>query len=114
MNEPRISEAFMAVADLCLALDDAPLTKHEGCWEHQVDDHWWIAVNGHQEPRLMQKHPTLEPLKPFHAFVEWNGWPAGLMTPTGGCIAAGACANEETFIAALRAARDAVGKKGDV
>ena len=110
MSEQPVSAAFMAVADLCIALGGAPLHKHEGCWEHQVDEHWWIAVNGHPEPRLMQKHPELQPVQPFHAFIEWNGWPAGIMTAYGGVIAAGECANEETFIAALRAARDAVGK----
>ena len=38
-------------------------------------------------------------------YVEYNGFPAGLLTPMGdGCIAAGEAANEDTFIAALRRA----------
>jgi len=96
-----ICEAFDALADLCVALGEAPLTKHAGLWERQVDERWHIAVNGHTE-----EHPTAEgfPVPPFCCAVKFNGWPAGLFDPTGGVIAAGEGANETTFIAALRAA----------
>lgn len=101
-----IAAAFCAMADLCIALGEHPLHKHEGCWEHQIDEHWWIALNGHPEKRLMRKLPHMEPLEPFHAYVEWNGWPAGIITAFGGILCAGECANEDTFIAALRAATE--------
>jgi hypothetical protein len=36
--------------------------------------------------------------------VTYNGWPAGMLGPFGGIIAAGDAANERSFIDALRAA----------
>jgi hypothetical protein len=101
VGEPKISLAFARIADLCIALDQAPLPRHPECWECQVDKTWWIAVNGHSENRT-NSHGASVP--PFNAVVEYNGWPAGLMDPYGGCIAAGDGANEDAFITALEAA----------
>lgn len=42
----------------------------------------------------------------FHCYVEFNGWPAGLLSPYDGTFAAGEAANEETFIAALEQATE--------
>lgn len=39
----------------------------------------------------------------YQAKVTWCGWPAGIITPNGGVIAAGECANEDTFIEAIEA-----------
>ena len=38
----------------------------------------------------------------FSAHVSWGGFPAGIVGPDGGLIAAGAAANEETFRAWLQ------------
>jgi hypothetical protein len=38
---------------------------------------------------------------PFESYIEFNDWPVGMITPFGGIIAAGECANENTFIEAL-------------
>lgn len=102
-NEPQICEAFSRIADLCMALDQHPLTKHARCWEHQVDEHWWISVNGHPEP--VENSDGFE-VAPYNCVVKFNGWPAGYFDPRGGIIAAGAAANEESFLAALKAAKD--------
>lgn len=97
----QISEAFLKIGDLCVAADAAPLNKHAGCWEYQVDERWWIAVNGHPEPT--RNSDNFE-VAPFTAVVKYNGWPAGVLDPSGGIIAAGECANEGAFIEALIAA----------
>lgn len=97
-------EAFVRVMELGIALGIKPLPEHDGCWEHQVDDTWFIACNGHMEPKKMRKHPELDALSPYTVYVEYNGWPAGNFGYHGGVIAAGEGANENTFIAALLAA----------
>ena len=61
-----------------------------------VDDRWVVKVNGHRE--------QVESVPPFSALLEFNGWPAGIIDPFGGTIAAGELANEDTFIAAMEAA----------
>jgi hypothetical protein len=80
----------------------APLNRHPGCWEVGIDQHWWIAVNAHNEPKTCSKGTEVAP---FACYVGFNGWPAGILTPTGGALAAGSLANEETFLAALAAAK---------
>lgn len=97
----RIVEAMMRVVELAEKLGVTKINEMDGCWEHQVDEKWWIACNGHQET-TRNSHGAEVP--PFHVYVEYNGWPAGLINPRQGVIAAGEGANERTFIAALRKA----------
>lgn len=97
----QISVAMLAIADLAITLGAAPMTKYEGCWEHQVDDNWWIAINGHGDDKKCSKGPNV---KPYCCYVEFNGFPAGLLNPYGGAIAAGIVANEDAFISALQKA----------
>lgn len=91
---------FILLAKLAEKDGASPLTKHAGCWERQVGEYWWIAVNGHRVPMICSHGPSVPPI---HCVVEFNGWPAGLFNPLGGIIAAGDVANEETFAAALEA-----------
>ena len=92
-----IPECLLKVADLALALGVESYTTLPACWEHQVDEHWLIKVNGHKE--------TIDGIEPAWMMVWFNGWPAGSVHPVlGGVIAAGEIANEDTFIAALDAA----------
>ena len=103
----NVCEAFAKLCDMAIALGAAPMNKHAACWEHQVDAQWWVAFNGHPEAKETSKGHQVEP---FHCYVEYNGWPAGIFMPYGGCIAAGEGANENTFIAALaRAEAEALG-----
>ena len=97
-----LCDAFFAIADLSNALGAGPLNKHPGCWAHQVDEQWHIEVNGHTVP--MRTADGCCELQPFHAAILFNGWPAGIINPRGGTIAAGEAANEDAFIAAVRAA----------
>ena len=107
-----ISEAFMEIVELAGRLGVSRIDKIPGCWEVDVDGRWWVAVNGHREPTKCSRAST--PLEPFEAYVEFNGWPAGGLTPAGGWIAAGGVANEDTFIEALKAAgRTGQGRDGD-
>lgn len=96
----QVCEAFDLIAQLCIAMNEHPLTKHAGCWECVIDGRWKIAVNGHDEPKVSSLNP--EGIDPFHCHVEYNGWPAGILNPYGGVIAAGAAANEDAFIKAIR------------
>lgn len=102
-TEHPVSEAFNAVVDLALALGVRSIKDMPACWEHQVDEHWHIAINGHHTDRQTTRGNTVPP---FHCYIEFNGFPAGLITPYNGIIAAGSAANEDSFIAALRSATE--------
>ena len=52
-----------------------------GCWEYRISDKWLLKLNGHPE--------EVDGIPPFHAYVEFNGWPAGVFNPWGGEIAIG-------------------------
>jgi len=104
MSERPIMEAFAAVADLGVALGVEKINTLPGCWEHQIDDDWRVAMNGHREE---VKDSSGAGVPPFHIYIEWKGWPAGLINPYGGSIVAGGNACEDSFIAAVRAATPA-------
>jgi len=83
-----------------LAEQDGVCLPHvKGCWERKIGPEWWIAINGHDEAQRCSRGVNVS----FgHCYVEYNGFPAGLMTPYGGVIAAGRIANEESFAEALQ------------
>ena len=95
----NIPEALSEIAGLCLISGASPLTKYENCWEERLDEKWEIAMNGHKTPKRCS-HGIEVP--PFSVYVQYNGWPAGILDPTGGIIASGESANEQNFIAAIR------------
>jgi len=99
MHTSSVCEAFAAIADLCIALGAAPANRFEDCWELRIDSQWEIAFNGHEESRRSSYGVVVQP---FHCYVQFNGWPAGVFGPLGGVIAAGECANEDTFLEAVR------------
>lgn len=76
-----------------IADQEGALPIRDKVWTCKVDEQWTFKINGHKEE--MEKIPA------FHMFVEYNGWPAGLVSSYGGIIAAGNAANEQTFIDAL-------------
>jgi len=76
-----LSEAFLEIANLAERLGVSEINKLPGCWEHQIDQRWWIAVNSHgfeSECSMGTKVP------PLSAYVQFNGWPAGIINPYGG------------------------------
>lgn len=98
MTEKRA--LFLLLADLARKDGASPLHKHPACWERQIGQEWWIAVNGHNDKIKCSKGAEVPPC---NCYVEFNGWPAGLFDPFDGIIAAGPAANEESFAAALEA-----------
>lgn len=99
IEEDRFAEAMVAVGDYAHTLGMIPVNQVEECWEQQVDENWWIAVNGHKEVVECSRGIRVQP---FTCYVEFNGWPAGIIHAYGGVLAAGDAANEDTFVAALR------------
>jgi hypothetical protein len=70
------------------------ITEQDSLFEFSIDENWSGAINPWSE--------TVNHVLPFHAKIVFNGWPAGLISPFDGVIAAGMAANEETFISAIR------------
>ena len=104
-QEPRrpIVEVYVLLSELALSLKLAPLNQHfpNGCWEYQIDEHWWVALNGHQQNMKCSKGNEV---RPFEAYIEFNGWPFGILDPYGGSMGAGTVANEKALLEALRQA----------
>ena len=74
-----------------------------GLWVRKIDANWTIILNGQRTPRM---HGAIE-VQPYHCWVEWNGWPAGIIGPFGGTLAAhpdDEGANEDHLIRALKGA----------
>lgn len=71
-----------------------------GVYRRKIGDLWSIIFNGTAETRKPEGGPELPP---FSVYVEFNGWPAGIIDPAGGILAASEAANEDTFIAAIEA-----------
>lgn len=95
-------EVFAAVAGVAERAGETPINQRAGTWERQLDPAWWIAVNAHRDPVTCSKGVEVAP---FTMYVEYNGWPAGILSPTaGGQFAAGTGANIETFLAACERA----------
>lgn len=63
---------------------------------HGKAGEWTVEVNPHKE--------VVDGIAPFEVRVTFNGWPAGLLDAAGGLLAAGCLANEESFLADMRAA----------
>ena len=67
-----MTELFSCVVDLGLALGVRDISKLEGCWEQQVDEDWWIALNGHPQAIKCSKDIEVEPAT---IWVEYKGFP---------------------------------------
>jgi hypothetical protein len=77
----------------------------EGCHILVIDDHWTVAINGHNEITKAAPDGAMEcSVPPYHVCVWWHGWIAGIVGPGGGEFAAGSGANEDSFIAAVDSA----------
>lgn len=75
-------------------------TAPNGVYDRRVGL-WRVVFNGTGEAKdRAENHPELPP---FAVYVEYNGWPAGIIDPRGGILAAGMAANEDSFIADIEA-----------
>ncbi len=90
-------EAFMLAVEFAASEGGTPISKHEGCFEGQVDGAWWIALNGHAERKVCSRGVTVDP---FTCYIEFNDWPAGHLDAGGGYVLVPA--NEDAFIGALQ------------
>lgn len=78
-----------------------PLSRMPGKrWDGTCGPWTWL-VNASVVPITTEKGVTVAA---FHTYVEYNGWPAGVLDAVGeGQFAAGTGANTEAFAAALAA-----------
>jgi len=91
-----------AILAYCQAAGIRDIERLDGCCEATIDDRWWFAVNGHGEERRCSRGA---PVPPYRFYVEFRGWPAALLLPTGeGEFVRGEAASAELFTAAVRAA----------
>ncbi len=103
MGDRLLSEVMLLIADLAEA--DCVESIGGQVWERQVGN-WGIWVNGTGSEAKVKGVD----LPAFHAYIEWNGWPAGVIDSFGGTIAAGEAANEDALIAALKDEIEAAGE----
>ena len=94
-GEPLIEMpmVYAKILDYARHLEVEKINELDGLWEAEIDEKWTVKVNGHDF--------DVEKVPPFHALVEFNGWPAGIFGLDGGIFAAGEAANEDSFIAAV-------------
>lgn len=70
------------------------ISMKEGLWVKEVDKTWTVKCNGHKE--------RVDTIPPFSWYIEFNGWPAGVIGILGdGVLCAGEAGNEENLRAAL-------------
>lgn len=89
---------MLVIADWSMARGAKSIKDLPGCWESAIDEHWWLAINGHKTPTRCSRGAEVPP---FSAWLEFNGWPAGVVDGAGWCVAAGSIANESALRAAL-------------
>lgn len=83
-----------------LRIKDGTQFEPQKLWKRKIDERWTMAVNGSKE--------RIENVPAFSIYVDFNGWPAGLIDTRGCSFAAGTLANLETFNEALQKALEAV------
>lgn len=101
---PPFAAAFIKAIELADALGVEKINRMAGCWTHQVDDVWWLAINGHQDDRSVSSSKGMSStspvsVPPYAMYVEANGWAAAICDPFGGTILGEH--SEDEFIAAL-------------
>lgn len=47
-REDLLTDLFCTVVELAVARDVRRIADMEGCWEVELDGHWWLGVNGHR------------------------------------------------------------------
>jgi len=100
-----MTEVFEKVCEFGIAMGWKGIAGEAGCTEHQVDESWWFAVNPHLEAcecSMGVKVPA------GHVYIQFNGWPFGLVNCYEGMCGAGRLANEDTLIEALERAAERV------
>lgn len=99
-EEIYLPDAYAVVIKYALAKGDKNLNERPGLVYYRFGDEWELWANPHRE---IYKTPLGVNVDPFTFYVEFNGFPAGVLAPNGGWIAAGDLANEDSFIEAVKA-----------
>jgi hypothetical protein len=108
-----IPEVFMLAVKLHERLGLPSLKEMGGRWEHIVDDDWFIAMNGTEEPihvvpRGGRNVNGMNVDLPAFTLGAWiNGWLAAMVDPGGGVCMGGPLgegSSEDDLHAALTAA----------
>lgn len=87
----HIAELLLEYA---LSLGVTPDLIKKGIWENEIDKHWKVKLNGQTE--------KVENVPGLSWYIEFNGWPAGIMNVLGeGVLCAGAAGNEENLRSAI-------------
>lgn len=92
MRQDRVCTVFYAVSKLCEVLKEAPI--RDKVWENQIDEHWFIKINGHSK--------EMKGIPAYCMEIEYDGFPAGNISPFDGTMLAGEEINEDEFIAAVQ------------
>lgn len=81
----KIATLFMSIVERMARQYGAPLPNRL-LSIGSPDDGWGVTLNATAD--------TLDDVEPFNSTVTWNGFPAGIVAPNGGVLAAGSLANE--------------------
>lgn len=100
-EQAAFSEVWELVCQISVKDGTGPLNKMVEPWHKKVDDRWEFWVNGTTTDLPMTA--DLPALKRFEMYVTFNGWPAGILDPNSGSLAAGEAANIFAFRDALKA-----------
>lgn len=99
MATDQICATWADICERCAAVYGIPLP-----WKvlslGNPDRGWFVRLNAARE--------ATDGIEPFAAHIGWNGFPAGIVDPGGGVIAAGELANEGTFLEWLKTAEASV------
>lgn len=101
----HICETYFLIVERFAKIFGGPLPKRV-LSIGSPDSGWGVDLNA---TGIDQAWPPGDPtyatnFDPYTAFITWGGFPAGIVTPGGGVIAAGSAANEDTFKAWLKTA----------
>jgi hypothetical protein len=77
---------FEKACELAAALGWENISLSPGCTEHQIDEHWWFAINPHHEPTLCSRSRNRVP--PNCIYFECDGSPEGIVSLDGGLLVA--------------------------
>jgi hypothetical protein len=87
-NTMQICELWATIIERMAAVHGAPLPKTKLKLGSQSKG-WFVMLNN--------TGAEVDDVPEFSVFVEWNGFPAGIIDQFGGVLAAGDAANEDAF-----------------
>jgi hypothetical protein len=104
MAEMEIPSVFSKTVELAIALGWEDIGSLPGCQEHQIDKHWWFAINPHEKPAKCSQCSQGASVPPYSIYFQFNGWPFAIVNAAGGMMGSGTAANEDNLMLALQRA----------